>query len=55
MGAEDGEGVPVTRADEEIEVLLSECGFHRTSIVAETEREGAAAVADPLVQRLVKH
>ena len=47
MGAEDGEGVPVTGADEEVEVLLPEGGLHRPSIVAETEREGAAAVAGP--------
>ena len=47
VGAEDGEGVPVTGADEEVEVLLPESGLHRPSIVAETEREGAAAVAGP--------
>ena len=47
VGAEDGEGVPVTGADEEVEVLLPESGLHRPSIVAETGREGAGAVAGP--------
>jgi hypothetical protein len=47
MGAENGEGIPVTGADEEVEILLPEGGLHRPSIVAETEREGAAAVSGP--------
>ena len=45
MGAEDGEGVPVTGADEEVEVLLPEGGLHHHSIVTETAREGAATVS----------